>query len=42
MSIKKESAIQSITQDMEKYSTLTLDQLNSFMEILKKNWTNTK
>jgi phosphate transport system protein len=36
MSIKKESAIQSITEDMEKYSTLTLDQLNHFMEIIRE------
>ena len=36
MSIKKESAIQSITEDMEKYSALTLDQLNHFMEIIRE------
>ncbi len=36
MSIKKESAIQSITGDMEKYSALTLEQLIQFMEIIRE------
>jgi phosphate transport system protein len=35
MSIKKESAIQAITQDMKTFSTLTLEQLNHFMEIIE-------